>query len=207
VPGGATPRRYWPIDRPGPRGAAAAPLPQSQARWDGWARRLCGSGWPPKAAPPSRRVRPHASIALDRDHHRTPASCHAHDRARVSQSRVPVTSRAAVPSPCPKAPAVPPWPCMASWWSAPLAPSAEGSGQGSQGGKTVSQSGQASLHHSAPLKAQGGSAPLVAGAQGSGERGEGGQAVGQTGQAALQLRPPTGREWAAPLGLLAGDGP
>src|SRR5829696_7117984 len=51
--------------RPGTRGAAAAPLPQSQARWDGRARRLLDQA-PPKAAPHSRRVWPHTLIALDR---------------------------------------------------------------------------------------------------------------------------------------------
>jgi hypothetical protein len=61
------PRHAGSRARPGSGGAGAAGMPQSQARWDG---RLVGC-WikrPPKAAPPSRRVRPPTSIALDRDH-------------------------------------------------------------------------------------------------------------------------------------------
>ena len=41
--------------------------------WDGRARRLLRSGWPPQATPSSRRVRPPASIALDRDDRGTTA--------------------------------------------------------------------------------------------------------------------------------------
>jgi hypothetical protein len=71
VPGGATPRRYWPSGSPGAwRGrwgrvaarSSAMGRPGSPAVW---VRR------PPKAAPPSRRVRPPASIALDRGRPRT----------------------------------------------------------------------------------------------------------------------------------------
>jgi hypothetical protein len=42
-------------------------LPGGQARWDGRARWLLEQT-PPKAAPPSQRVRPYALIALDRGH-------------------------------------------------------------------------------------------------------------------------------------------
>jgi hypothetical protein len=38
--GGPSPPAYWPPACRGTRGTAAAPLPQSQARWDGRARRL-----------------------------------------------------------------------------------------------------------------------------------------------------------------------
>jgi hypothetical protein len=55
--------------RPGAGGAGGAGLPRGQGRWDGRARRLLDQA-PPKAAPPSRRVRPHALIALDQGHGR-----------------------------------------------------------------------------------------------------------------------------------------
>jgi len=40
VPGGATPRRYWPLRSPGDRWCRWAPMPRGQARWDGRVRRL-----------------------------------------------------------------------------------------------------------------------------------------------------------------------
>jgi hypothetical protein len=57
VPGVQPPGDTGNQARPGSGGRGAAPPPESQARWDG------------------RRVRPRASIALDRDHHSTPARC------------------------------------------------------------------------------------------------------------------------------------
>jgi Transposase IS116/IS110/IS902 family len=64
----------WPACLPGTGGADREPMPRGQARWDGRARWLMDQA-PPKAAPHSRRVRPHTSIALDQGHGRTPASC------------------------------------------------------------------------------------------------------------------------------------
>ena len=72
-----------------------------------------GSGWPPKAAPPSRRGRPHASIALDRDPGH-PAGCRPRSvagRGRAFgaccfagklRSPAPPTGRRASPGPAPR---------------------------------------------------------------------------------------------------------
>jgi hypothetical protein len=61
------------LDRPGAGGAGGAGMPRGQARFR---RPGSSAGWinsPPKAAPCSRRVWPHASIALDRGHGIRPA--------------------------------------------------------------------------------------------------------------------------------------
>ena len=72
---GCKPPAYWPLSSP--RGPVAQ-VGRAAARSSAMGRLgslAAGSSRPPKAAPPSRRVRPPASIALDRGHGRTPASC------------------------------------------------------------------------------------------------------------------------------------
>jgi hypothetical protein len=70
VPGGATPRRYWPLGSPGVRWCQQGGMPRGQARWDGRGSLAEWIRLPPKAAPYSQRVRPYALIALDRGHGR-----------------------------------------------------------------------------------------------------------------------------------------
>jgi hypothetical protein len=67
-----SPPAYWPPGSPGERWCRRGAMPQSQARWDGRARRLLNQA-AAEGAPPSRRVRPSASIALDRDPDQPPA--------------------------------------------------------------------------------------------------------------------------------------
>jgi hypothetical protein len=61
----------------------------------------CWIKWPPKAAPPSRRVRPPASIALDRDLGRPPAAGHGRWQVRDAPSAcaASLASSAALPVP------------------------------------------------------------------------------------------------------------